>query len=89
MAVIYATIAIILTYAWIRGIVEPTPTALELLAQARNDYHSADAVAIRERAAARAAYDNQLAAANRVRAEQMRGASEKKTTIFHRAGTKA
>ena len=89
MAVIYGTIAVILTYAWIRGIVEPTPAALELLQQAHDDYHSSEAVAIRERAAARAAYENQLAATNRLRAEEMRGASEKKTTIFHRAGTKA
>jgi hypothetical protein len=89
MAAIYATIAAILLCAWIRGIVEPTPAALELLQQAHDDYHSPDAVAIRERAAARAAYENQIAAARRMRAAEMQEQREISNTFRHWDSSKA
>ena len=81
MAVIYGAIAVILTYAWIRGIVEPTPAALELLAQARNDYHSSAQHRAAAAAADRAAYLNQVAAAERMRRLREQAA------VLHQDGT--
>jgi hypothetical protein len=84
MAIIYALIAVILTYAWIRGIVEPTPAALELQRLARIDYESS---AEHRRAAAardRAAYLNQVAAAARRERERQEHAQQE---VLHRDGT--
>jgi hypothetical protein len=60
-----------------------------LLQQAHDDYHSPDAVAIRERAAARAAYENQLAAARRMRAAEMQEQREISNTFRHWDSSKA
>jgi hypothetical protein len=82
---VYAVAFIILLTIWIRGIMEPTPAAQALLAEASAAYHTPDAAAARERIAARAKAELAEKEAIIMRRRQEWGDLE--LDILHRDGT--